>query len=404
MNKILFFIGIFLFSASWTWGQELTFASPQMEAGIRLHLGLDDSLPLTGEQLQTITDINLSGLGITDIGDVIYMPNLEKLDLHDNGIQDITPLLVLESLSDVDLSYNDLSSIFALSFTRSEKMRVNVAFNHIESFACFTTLTPCDFTIEGAGLQRMKDVPYFHVRYLYTDGTSDVAEAHYRVDSTTDGQAQLLVEGGGSTVITDDVHHTSPLPEGIREALCVTITDGTYADSTYLVPIKKVHVDPEGQVTVDTGLPDNYELGYSTAIQGTATIDGTTLSYTAPADFDYEEVIYSFHRSSLLRGLSKVIFTTEEVVDGISTAQIGATQLELTLEGNTLHVRCISETLSDESFIEVCDIAGRVLATCHADSHLGIDEYITLSHMPKDIIIVKVSSGRKRFVEKLVKK
>ena len=72
MNKILFFIGIFLFSASWTWGQELTFASPQMEAGIRLHLGLDDSMPLTGEQLQTITDINLSGLGITDIGDVIY--------------------------------------------------------------------------------------------------------------------------------------------------------------------------------------------------------------------------------------------------------------------------------------------------------------------------------------------
>lgn len=402
MNRILFFMGIILFPVTWTWGQELKFVSPHLEAGIRLHLGIDESSPLTSEQLQGITDINLSGLGITDISDIAYMPNLEKLDLRDNGIQDITPLLVLESLREVDLSYNDLSTIFALSFTRSEKMRVNVAFNHIESFACFWTLTPCDFTIEGAGLQRRKDVPYFRVRYLYTDGTNDTALLHYRVSATTDGQAQLLMEGGGGTIETDDVHHFLSLPSGMQKAQCVTITDGTYADSTYVVPLKKVHVDPKGKVTVETGLPDYYELGYSTEKPDNTTIDGTTLTYTASADFDYEEVIYAFYRGGALSGLSKVIFTTEEVSDGISTAQVSAGRPELTLKGNILYVKCESEDLAKESLIEVSDIAGRILAARQTDSSQGIDEQIQLPQLPKDIIIVKITSGKKRFVEKLL--
>lgn len=404
MNRILLFIGLTLLPTSWIWGQQPTFVSHEMEAGVRLHLGIDDTAPLTAEQLASITSIDLSSMGITDISDIAYMPNLESLNLRDNGIRDITPLLVLESLRDVDLSYNDLSSIFALSFSRSEEMKVDVAFNHIGSFSCFSTFTPCRFTIKGAGLQQQPNTPYFLVRYLYSDGTEEEPKLLYRVDATTTDQVLLQIDGGGDVVVTDNELHTLPLPEATGGARCATITDGIHVDSTYVVPRRSVHVDPNGQVSVATGLPECYEINYSTETMGTATIDGTTLSYTAPEDFDFEEVIYSFYWGGKFKGISKVIFTSEEVSDGISTAQMRQPRMELRLEGDMLFVRLDSEGLADASTIEVCDIAGRVIVSKQVDSHLGINEQIRLSRIPKDILIVKVTSGRKRYVDKLAKR
>ena len=79
-------------------GQEITFYSTAFEEGVRMHLSLDDSSPVLQSQMDTIKNINLSGLGITDIRDAVYLPNVESLNLSYNALTDVSPLLSLDSL------------------------------------------------------------------------------------------------------------------------------------------------------------------------------------------------------------------------------------------------------------------------------------------------------------------
>ena len=159
MNRKLYIISIMLLTAIWTKGQEVIFSSQEMEYGVRLHLGIDETVTIASNQLDTISTINLSGLGVTDISDVAFMPHIRQLYLQDNAIEDITPLLILDSLRYVNLSHNKLTSVFALSFSHSTQMEVDLSFNYITNFSCFTTLTPCHFTIKGSNLQKEKESP-----------------------------------------------------------------------------------------------------------------------------------------------------------------------------------------------------------------------------------------------------
>ena len=401
MNKFLLFIGMVFFPAFSMHGQEITFVSQELEAGVRHHLGLDAEAPITAGLLESITDIDLSSWEITDICDIAYMPNLKTLDLHDNEITNVTPLLVLESLQKVNLSNNQLTSIFSLSFSRSPRMEIDVAFNHIKDFSIFNTLTPCQFTIEGARLQTLKDAPYFLVRYLYSDGTKKSPSIYCRVDATTTEQAQMTVQDVTHNIATDNQPHVYPLGEGYQGTHQVMVTDGTYADSTYLVALKTVQVKPSKTVTIKTELPENYDLLFSPAKNGTLSRNGTDLTFKASSTFDYEEVIYTFYRSSELKGVAKVILTKNDVTDGIDTPTDGEAVMNIALSGDILSVRCPSGMLAESSVIEVCDVAGRVIVSQNADSSRGLNEQIRLPQRPHDIIIVRVTSGQKRFVDKL---
>ena len=403
-NKILFSLVIILLPFTMIRAQEITFSSQELEACVRYHLGIDVSTPISSEQLKSITDIDLSHLGITDISDIAYMPGLRTLDLHDNEISDISPLLALESLSEVNLSYNNLSSVFPLSFSRSQKMKANVAFNHIDDFSVFLTLTPCQFTIAGAGLQTQKDMPYFRVRYLYSDGTETQPTIYCRVDATTVEQAQMTMMDVSHTFAANDQPYSYRLNDGCRGTHQVKVSDGTYSDSTYIVALRKMHVEPSGVVTFSTELPENFELSFSPTQNGTLSCEGTDLTFKASASFDYEEVIYSFYCGGMFKGLSKLILTKEDIVDEIDTPDEEDSMMNIALNGNNLSVQCLSNKLAQTSVIEVCDIAGRMFVSKSIDSSHGIDEHIPLTVIPKDIIIVKVSSGKKRFVEKYVVK
>ena len=318
-NKILLSLAIILLPVTMIRAQEITFSSQEFEAGVRYHLGIDASTPIQAEQLKSITAIDLSCLGLTNISDIAYMPELRKLDLHDNEISDISPLLSLESLNEVNLSYNNLSSIFPLSFSRSRNMKVNVAFNHIADFSVFTTLTFCQFTIAGAGLQTQKDKPYFMVRYLYSDGTETQPTVYCRVEATTVEQAQMTVQDVTHTFAADNESYVCQLGDGYSGTYQVKVGDGTYSDSTYIVALKIMHVDPSDEVTFSTELPENYELRFSPAQNGTLSCEGTDLTFKASASFDYEEVIYSFYCGDMIKGISKLILTKEDLEDGTVT-------------------------------------------------------------------------------------
>ena len=403
-NKILLPLISMILIVSTLRAQEIKFSSQELETGIRYHLGIDSSTPIRSEQLESITDIDLSSLGITNIKDIAYMTGLQTLDLHDNDISDISPLLSLESLSEVNLSYNNLSSIFSLSFSRSQIMKVNVAFNHITDFSVFNTLTNCQFTIEGAGLQTLKDQPYFLVRYLYSDGTETQPIIHCCVDATTVENAQMTVQDATHTFPADDSPYVFKLREDYRGTSQAKVSDNIHSDSTYIVALKRIHVDPSDEVTFRTELPENYELRFPTAQNGTLSCDGTNLIFKASAKFDHEEIIYSFYCGSMFKGISKLIFTKEPVVDGIDIISDEDAKIRLALHENILTVQCLSNILANTSVIDVCDISGRVIVSKTIDSSHGINEQIFLPLMPKDMIIVKVSSGNKRFVDKYVVK
>lgn len=399
MNRILLFIVMLMCPVPWIYGQEISFKSKGIEAGVRQHLGIDVTSPITTEQIDSITNIDLSSLEISDINDLAYMPNLRNLDLHDNDIENITPLLVLESLQKVNLSHNKLTSIFALSFSRSTKMEVDVSFNHITDFSIFSTLTPCQFTIYGVGLQTIKDAPYFLVRYLYSDGTETKPSVYCRVDATTTEQAQMIVQDMSQSVATDDQPHVYELGSGIKGTQQVKVTDGFNTDSTYLVPLKIVQVQPSESVTIETELPENYDLYFSPAQNGTLSNDTGTLTFNASSTFEYEEIFYTFYRGGELKGLSKIILTKNDVTNVINTT-IDNEKMKISLTSDILSVRCSPNLLSEKSVIEVYDIAGRAIVSQRIDSSQGIDEKIHIPRIPKDIIIVRVKSGHKCYVEK----
>ena len=82
--------------------QKVTFLSEGFEFGVKAHLGLSESDEVMQAQTDTITSIDLSGLGISEISDVVYLPNVEKLDLSLNEIDDVEPLASLEHLQQED--------------------------------------------------------------------------------------------------------------------------------------------------------------------------------------------------------------------------------------------------------------------------------------------------------------
>ena len=153
----------FIFGMAWllaqlACAQSVKFYSPVFEAGVKYHLGVDSAATVTAAQLDTIRTLDLSGLAITDIRDVVNLPNIQKLNLRYNEIDNVEPLVALDSLREVDLSHNRLASIHVLSFACSERMTVDVAFNAISDFSAFHTLTPCCFHLEGMGLQKLPAV------------------------------------------------------------------------------------------------------------------------------------------------------------------------------------------------------------------------------------------------------
>lgn len=382
--------------------QNVTFRSTGIENRVKYHLGLSASDNITRAQLDTITQLNLSGMGLTDIYDLRKMPRIRQIDLSHNKIDDVRPLALLDSLCHLDLSYNQLENINMLAFSNAIKMEVDVSFNKISDFSLFDTLTPCQFSFEGVGLQNWNTSFRFRVSYLYTDGTSKTPVVHCRLEASTTDKAMLTAGDAKFTVETDGLPHKCQLDERHKETTKVEVTDGESSDSTYLVPRRAIHVNPSQKVTIETGLPGNYEIRYPAAQQGTLSNDSVNLVYTANADFSYEEVVYTYYRGGVLKGISKIFLTKEEVTEGIDMPETPKARWDISYADNMMRIKCMSETLADESYIDVCDISGKVFASRRADSRHGIDEQIPLGHLANSVIIVKVRSGKNILTEKLL--
>lgn len=286
--------------------QTVTFFSPEFELGVKNHLGLEENDQVLQSQTDTITSIDLSGLGITDLRDVVYLPMVKELDLSSNTITNTFPLTVLDSLQLLNLSHNDLESINPLLFCNADKMIVMVANNYISDFSMFYNPTHCQFTLFGMYLQQDKNALYLDLYHLYCDMNSrGQMVVVYRGYTNAEGAAVIGCNGKHATAVLDGASHEVYVPSFPTMPAMVTVSVGELGDTTWVVPSVTRRIAAGAVVEIETGLPEDYRLGIANALHGTVTVNGTDLTYTAPADLDRDTVYVSYYEGWQLRGFTE---------------------------------------------------------------------------------------------------
>ncbi len=314
MRKALTIIYLLMSVILTTEAQKVTFFSEEFEAGVKKHIGLGDDEDVTQNHTDTISAINLSGLGITDIRDVKYLSNVLELDLSNNGISNTFPLTVLDSLQILNLSNNELLSINPLVFSNAKKIRLNVAYNYIEDFSFFYTPSHCQFTIMGMDLQSQKDAPFLDVYSFYSEiEVDDKPIVVYR--GYTNMATETLLNCGSSNLsaqLDGNTYHVA-ITEDIPEILHVILSNGEKNEDTYIVPSADYHVEAGQSVTLETGLPDDYYLSSVYATVGAVEVKGNCLKYTAPESVKPDIIYFSFFQGATLKGFSRYYINRGEV-------------------------------------------------------------------------------------------
>lgn len=304
----LYIIIFSLWAASLTiTAQNVTFYSEEFELGVKQHLGLEEGDDVPHNCTDTITSINLSGLGIIDLRDAVYLPNVKSLDLSNNGINNVLPLMSLDSLQILNLSRNDLESINPLVFSSANAMQVDVSFNYISDFSYFFTPTRCQFTLVGMDDQQDKNAPYFDVYQLFVDINAEgKPEVFYRGYTNMEATANIVCGDAQTAATMDGDTRSAVVPGNPASAMMVSLTNGERADTTWVVPPTEYELEASSTLTIATGLPEGYTIAsvYS-KIGIEATIDGVNISYTSPEDFDTDTLYISYYEGNRLRGFSE---------------------------------------------------------------------------------------------------
>lgn len=399
MRKYIITIMIFCLAALQSAAQEVTFFSAEVEAGVRQHLRIAESAAISMAQLDTITQLDLSHRGISDVRDMPLMPNLRMLDLSDNQLDDLQPLALLDSLEWLDLRFNNLKGINQLFYTGAKKLTINVGFNHIRDFSLFWTLSLCNFTLEGTGLQLGENEPFFDVFHFFADVENQVPMVCYHGLTNIEKEAALECGTLHQVAAMDGDSYKINLTDSPGTTTMATLSNGEYGDTTWVVPPAILDIRANQQVSFDTQLPEGYEIKYANALMGTVTVEGITLSYQAPTTESNDTVYFSYYEGSRLKGFSQLCLSNAEAT-GIDGVNAGA--LRLSLKGRQLAVDMPAVASGETVAVRVIDAAGRPIASHQAVATAnGYHAALLLPYVPKEMIIVEVKTGQRRIIKKI---
>lgn len=300
-HRIFIILFMMLMASEAMTAQQISFASKPFELGVKVHLGLDSAAVVTQAQTDTITEIDLSGLDIKDIRDVVYLPNVKSLNLSYNGITDISPVVSLDSLHFLDLRANLLENIDMLTYASSDSMVVNVAFNYIMDFGRMLLPSRCKFSFIGRFAQIDLNAPFLDVYMLLAGFDGNRQCVYYRALSN---QAVTLLWGSRtSNANADGEMRSLSVPSSVKTTTKVYLTDGIHNDSTWVVPAQRFKTAGGQTITIPTGLPENYTLGYVDVSHGTASVsEQKVVTYTTPAVAVPDTISFPYYEGSRLRG------------------------------------------------------------------------------------------------------
>ena len=137
---IILLIGL-LFATTWADG-EVFFRDPNLEAVIRKKVD-KPTKAIFQSDLNKITHLDASGVGIKYLYGIENLNNLVVLDLSENQVQDVSPLKRLYHLSELDLSRNGITDLNDVRFDLLANLPIkvlNLEENQITSIESLHTL------------------------------------------------------------------------------------------------------------------------------------------------------------------------------------------------------------------------------------------------------------------------
>lgn len=380
--------------------QNVTFFSSEFEEGVKRHLNLDLHSPVEQLQTDTITDIDLSGLGIKDIRDVVFMPNLKTLDMSYNEIVDVSPLLLLDSLQNVDLRNNLLEDISELSFASSSSMVVNIAYNYITDFSRFYLPSNCDLRIVGMAAQKDKNVTYMDVYELFADVENGQSVVNYRGYSNMEGEFYLNCGNTHVKAVMDGNFKTIMLSKELTSTTKAILSNGEKSSETYVVPPTKHIVEGNGEIMINTELPEGYRIGYLSALHGTVEANGPMIHYVAPSSIVADTLYMSYYEGKQIRGFAEIYFMSKDIYNGVKDVQ-QKSPLTMTLYDDVLRIAGLQTKNEGMTEVKVYDAMGRTMATHKFCSQQEADVQLPSK---LSVVIVEVIYDGQRFVTKVAAK
>ena len=301
MKKSITIIILLVLSAT-GFAQKVNFYSGEFAAGVKIHLDISEDEDVLQNQMDTITNINLSSMMIADIRDVVYMPNVKKLNLSGNRIKDISPLIVLDSLEALNLKGNELDDINMLAFSSARQMTVDVTQNYITDFSYIMAPTPCQFTIVGAEWQSIKNPPYYKVNNFYVlINDKGYPEVYYQGQTNIDKPVRFEGLAFTDDAIMDNRMHSQVTMDRPNVTTKLFLTNGEQKDSTYVLPQTFYPAKKDSPLLIETGLPEHYRI-IPIVAHGSVEMEGTIIKYTASEDLMPDTIRVCYYQGSDLKG------------------------------------------------------------------------------------------------------
>lgn len=120
--------------------EDVNFPDANLEAKVRLDLGIPEPTPITDVNMATMTSFYADDLDISNIQGLEYGTNLTMLYMPENQFSDIFAVSGLTNLSSLYLHSNQISDIFAVSGL-ANLTSMNLDNNHISDITAVSGLT-----------------------------------------------------------------------------------------------------------------------------------------------------------------------------------------------------------------------------------------------------------------------
>jgi Secretion system C-terminal sorting domain/Leucine Rich repeats (2 copies) len=398
-NLIHIFILLPLFSLA-----QVQFKSPEFEIGIRRHLNLNQTAVINLTSMDTIRKLDLSGLNIKDVNDVIFLKKIRNLDLSNNQIKDISPLLSLPHLQVLNVSNNNIKNIASFTFSDKRNFKLIVTGNEVSNFSYLTPSTFANVETVGTNRQKGAEPSYLLNDLFTTTRTNGQAKIHYNIwDSTNNCVPFTLTYGDSNTNSSLQCNSlTNNLDYDYTTAgfKVITITRANKTLISHFVAPYTFTYDMSQSYPIALNLPNEINLVslVNTTTLGTATISGNQINYQPLAvGNDIIKVKYKYGTSN--RTELFYIFTTNT-----NTLSINEIDLIKNLKiypnptDNILFIDTLDKQIQK---IELFDLQGRLLKTINENK----EKYqIDISNFSSSTYLIKLSTEKGSQTVKVVKK
>lgn len=383
---------------------QVQFKSPEFEIGIRSHLNLNQTTVINLNSMDTIRKLDLSGLNIKDVNDVIFLKKIKKLDLSNNQIKDLSPLLSLPHLQVLNVSNNNIKNIASFTFSDKRNFKLIVSGNEVSNFSYLAPSTFANVETVGENRQKVAEPTYLLNDLFTTTRTNGQAKIHYNIWDNTNNCVQFSMTYGDSNTNTSlqcnsytnnlDYNYTNA---GFKE---ITITrDNKILKSHFVAPYTFTY-DLSQSYPVAINLPTEINLLSleNTTALGTATISNNQIYYQ-PLAVGNDLIKVKFKYGTSNRTELFYIFTTNT-----NTLSINELDLIKNLKiypnptDNILFIDTIKKQIQK---IEFFDLQGRLLKTINENK----EKYqIDISNLSSANYLIKLSTEKGSQTVKIVKK